>query len=530
MQILVLYIFDVFPVRLTVFRKDYINIFRCYIKIQHLSENIRDLKMGIKNITFLIAFLLLINIKINAFDFYNKKIPDYSIISTKFLLKNNIDSILENHYILQSEGYFYSFSCFETVEGSMLVPMYVSLDILRFHLESISFLNDRTRYVYKNRLTETSTDGSIKAREKITVTYSFLPDGTNIPGASFAGDSASPSDLYAKFDANFPGGRDAWKSVFSQIFQSFSNLSGITFVEVSDDGAKFPDTSGSVGKRGDVRIGMHFIGSQGAAYSYFPNKSDIVIDSEEMNYWINSYGNYMLLRNVIAHELGHGIGLNHVGPLDHTKIMEPVSGTWFDGLQLDDIRGLQREYGDDSEENNSSSAPCDIGSISNGNIKLENLSIEDNGLNDFYKFFIPSGKTINIMLEPAGKTYSVGPYGETAVLVDALRIHDLAFQLIGANGTTVLYDVNNSGAGILEVLNNLYLGEGSYFIKVFSSSPTDDIQTYSLSIEELIIINPGQIVDHILMRSTLTPSQKEAADKNKDGILDISDLVLTINN
>ncbi len=45
--------------------------------------------------------------------------------------------------------------------------------------------------------------------------------------------------------------------------------------------------------------------------------------------------------NIIAHEHGHGLGFDHVCPLNETKLMEPFSSDQFQDPQHDDILGGQ---------------------------------------------------------------------------------------------------------------------------------------------------------------------------------------------
>ncbi|GAB4319524.1 MAG: hypothetical protein Kow0059_13570 [Candidatus Sumerlaeia bacterium] len=438
-----------------------------------------------------------------------------------------IEDIVAGHAALRASGDWLAFSCVQWDEGALLVAAATPESVLRAHLLSLRTSGPHLNYAYNNRLTATSTDGAIQPRQAITITYSFLPDGTIIPGAPFAGDSTSPSELFALLDANFPGGRDAWKAAFAQAFGRWGELTGITFVETADDGAPFPSSAGAVGVRGDVRIGMHPIGPQGAAYNYFPNVSDLVLDSQDLSYWINPYENFRLLRNVVMHEHGHGLGLNHVEPRDHTKLMEAVSGTWFDGPQQDDIRGAQREYGDPSEANDSPAEATDLGTAVQG-LNLINHSIEDNALNDYYRFFVPARATLAVTLTPVGTTYTVGPAGGTTAPVDALRIHDLAFQLLASDGSTVISHRNAGGPGEPESLASSSPGEGFYYLRVFATTTTDDVQRYELRIEAREPPTAQQVVDHILERAALTPEQQADADRNANNRIETGDVILAI--
>ncbi|MCQ6458457.1 matrixin family metalloprotease, partial [Vibrio parahaemolyticus] len=88
--------------------------------------------------------------------------------------------------------------------------------------------------------------------------------------------------------------------------------------------------------RGDVRIGGHTIdGSSGTlAYNFFPNTSDMVIDTADSFYSVTT-DNSLRLRNVIMHEAGHGLGISHVESNNGSFLMEPFINLGFDGPQFD---------------------------------------------------------------------------------------------------------------------------------------------------------------------------------------------------
>ncbi len=126
--------------------------------------------------------------------------------------------------------------CFILDGGAVLTPLGMSFDrFLSFAPRPADVIEPQ--YEFKDRWTSTATDGSVGSLSPMTLTYSFVPDGTMIEGARFAGDPDSPSELFALLDANFPGGRAAWQAAFSSVFERWGELTGITYVEVSDDGA-----------------------------------------------------------------------------------------------------------------------------------------------------------------------------------------------------------------------------------------------------------------------------------------------------
>ncbi len=387
----------------------------------------------------------------------------------------------------RGDGPAQQLNCYILGEGAVMAPADMSLE------EYLSLAPQpegagRKKYVVKDRWTSTATDGSVDKLEPITLTYSFVLDGTDISGAGFVGDPDGPSELFAQFAAKFPGGRDAWQAAIGSALERWGELTGITYVQVDDDGASFPSSGGSLGKRGDVRIGMHPIGAQAAAYNYFPNGGDLVLDSEDAGTLAISFGNFRLLRNVIAHEHGHGIGLNHVDPRNRTKLMETTTHTDFDGPQEDDIRGAQSQYGDAREANNSAEDASDLGDLALTPIVLDNLAVESKSLVDFYAFNVPDNALLNVTVAPVGSSYEVGPLGETTSIVDALAIHDLAFEIVDADKSGSLAAVNETGAGEAETLSDYALpsAAGTYYLRVSSGSSVSDVQRYSLEISRVL--------------------------------------------
>ena len=177
----------------------------------------------------------------------------------------------------------------------------------------------------------------------VTLTWSFAPDGTNIPGEG-------ASNLVSYFDGLFgvtSGSNDLtqrpWFAYFKQSFDRWTALGGINFVyEPNDNGSSLQTTSGALGVRGDVRIGGAFVDgpSSTLAYTWLPNSGDMVFDTGETNFYSNSSNGYRQLRNTIMHELGHAFGLLHIESSTDNLLMEPIINLGFDGPQLDDIRGL----------------------------------------------------------------------------------------------------------------------------------------------------------------------------------------------
>ncbi len=169
-----------------------------------------------------------------------------------------------------------------------------------------------------------------------TVTYSYMPTGTSC-AAEFAGCSIS---AMADF---LPAGFGA---AISAAFAAWSAVADITFVLVADDGAAFnaPTTSG------DIRLGGHtFDGPSGVlAHGFYPPANgataagDIHFDSAEA--WKIGFGGPGFdIFQVMAHEIGHAIGLDHTGVAG--SLMNPFYTEAFSGPQADDIAGATFIYG-----------------------------------------------------------------------------------------------------------------------------------------------------------------------------------------
>ncbi len=176
-----------------------------------------------------------------------------------------------------------------------------------------------------------------------TVTYSLMGSGIaiderNSEGVGFNG----TSDLLSGF---LPSG---FEDQIDLAFGAWSAIADINFMKVTDSGLSFNLT----GATGDIRIGGHtFDGAGGVlAHGFFPPANgasaagDIHLDSEEP--WKIGFGGTGFdIFTVLAHEIGHAIGLDHVSVGVATALMNPIYTEAFSGLQADDIAGAQFIYG-----------------------------------------------------------------------------------------------------------------------------------------------------------------------------------------
>lgn len=325
----------------------------------------------------------------------------------------------------------------------------------------------------------------------VTLRWSVVPDGLFISNAF--GEGGGPSNFrnrLAQIFGTYENGLDRIRLMFDR----WEYLTGNTYIEVSDDGASWgapgPYNGGS--GRGDIRLSMKdfsnsFFGV--LAYNYFPDNGDMVMNSDQIGNFGNSSFNYRFLRNVMAHEHGHGFGLSHVCPQNSTKLMEPAANTNFDGPNHDDIRGGQRNYGDRFEPNNNIGSAADLGNVIN-TLDEDDLSLDDNSDFDFYRFGVAPGKQVTITVFPRGFTYPdwdqnqfTGACNNSGPTVNSLTVHDLRLQLIGSNGSTILADVDDNTAGQSESIVDFILPTGELFFIRVTGSTTNDIQLYDLSID-----------------------------------------------
>jgi hypothetical protein len=179
------------------------------------------------------------------------------------------------------------------------------------------------------------------------------------------------------------------------------------------------------------------------------------------------------LRNILAHEHGHGLGLDHACPVDGTKLMEPSVSLHYDGPQHDDVLGAQRLYGDPREPNDGLAGATDLGApVSGRTVTVSGVGVDDAGDTDLFAFTVPLGTNVDVTLRPFGKQYSIAPEAGgggcgTATQIDTRTRADLRIAVLNPDGSVVA-SADATRAGETESLVDVPLpsGAGRYFARV----------------------------------------------------------------
>ena len=348
---------------------------------------------------------------------------------------------------------------------------------------------------------------------RANLTYSFAPDNTAW-GLSGTILPQGFSDLEFGLDFAF-GDAELGKEYIRQAVANWRRYGGITYTEVADAGIPMDTSSTRRSTVGDIRFGGLFWGINGIlAYNGFPTTlgvsstfggGDMCMNTAYFNEgarFSNPDLDYRNFRNVIAHEHGHGLGFIHQVPCVGTKLMEPQAAVITDMVQLDDRRGVNRNYGDRYSGNHSLINAVNLGTISSPDraLALRNLSTNgyfDNGTNptgtDYFKFTLSENRQITINIKPTGESYETGQQASqctgTSTIYDSRLMGNLAFKLLDANGATIT-TVNAAGVGVAETLTST-LGAGTYVVQIWDNNaanptggtnPNTIVQMYDLEL------------------------------------------------
>jgi serralysin len=349
----------------------------------------------------------------------------------------------------------------------------------------------------------------------LILTWGFSAPNTLINDTAFSHFPTGINELQVRLNSIY-GSQDVWQPIFQSVFDRWSAISGLTFQhEAADDGASyivnsFVSPQGRLGVRADIRIGGKALdGDNGmVAYSFYPSSADMVLDTGDA-FFEDTSDDSLRLRYTVAHELGHGLGLEHVESSDQALLMEGYLNSGIDGPQYHDILMVQRGYGDAYEKTNGGLGNDTVGNATPlGALGVGELlalgqdarslavtasttsfvSIDDATDTDFYSFTVTSAGNLTVSLEALGFTYNATGEGlGGSVPFNAAQRSDLRLSLFDTDGTTLLASVDSTGLGGTELLSSFFLaGSGTYYLSIQGTNNPDaldtDTQFYGLSL------------------------------------------------
>lgn len=343
--------------------------------------------------------------------------------------------------------------------------------------------------------------GNVSGRaQPVSLTYSFPLDGVTW-GTNIVAPNA-PNVLENRLTLFFGAANiDRARELIRQAFASWRRNGGITYTEVADDNTPETTGIGRVATRGDVRIGsfpMDGVFNVLAYNNFTANGSDMNFDADEFvgSSFLSSSLGYRFFRNVTAHEHGHGMSYIHSVPCNNTKLMEPQASSSFDTIQVDDRRGIQRNYGDRRAGNNAAGSAFDFGNLTSPSVRsaiARDLSTNgttgfNNTDEDWFRFTLGSAQNVVITADPTGGSYSNGQQSSgcsgTTSTINSDIAGNLNIELRDSTGVTVLQTAASAAAGANEVLTANGLAAGTYTVRIFDVGPNGNqiVQSYDLTV------------------------------------------------
>ena len=378
--------------------------------------------------------------------------------------------------------------------------------------------------------------------DPITLTWSIIPDGVTLPGQLIHPQEPSNPNIINQRLAQIFGSTEQGLNRIRLVFDKWEDISGVDYQEVSDNGGAFGlagQFNGQSG-RGDIRIGMKsFNGLFNGilAYNLFPYQGgnpnqaqgEMVLNADESGFFSIPNSNYLLFRNVIAHEHGHGLGFAHVCPQNNTKLMEPAASGSFDGPQHDDVRAIQRNYGDQYEPNDSRNSPFELGTLVNGFSRAATeASIDRTGDIDHYNVQVTPNSMLSVTVQPIGFTYqdwdqlSNGQCASSGSTVNSLRIHDLKVRILDPDGT-ILVDVDDVGLGQTETIEDFVLPPGDEFVVRVAGSNSAVPQLYTVTVlAEDAPVTDVELTDFNVIRGSLLGGNLNSLTENDNNNLRVN--------
>jgi hypothetical protein len=301
------------------------------------------------------------------------------------------------------------------------------------------------------------------------ITYSFMPDGTNIGGTG--------SVLFKTLNATYPTA--TWQQQFEQAAALWEGAANVNLALVSDGG----EPVGSPGDQqddprfGDIRIGAIPLGSGVLAETFLPPPADggtdagDIIFNSSMNWQVNSTYDIM---TVAAHEFGHALGLG--GSTVSTGVMYGTYNGIKQTLTTDDINGIDSIYGAPQYDrfnsgglhNSTFLTATNVNSYitSNAQISLGSLDITTSNQSEWFTANVPSTTT-----------------GTMTVTVQSSNLSSFAPKLVVYNSLLGIAGQvsapNTLGATVSLTLPSVQAGQ-QYYFKVLQAGGPGPIGAYGL--------------------------------------------------
>ncbi len=344
--------------------------------------------------------------------------------------------------------------------------------------------------------------GASGAAAAASLTYSFPADGTSWTLGGTTAANALNASLTSTFGAS---NLDQGREFIRQSMAAWKRVAGVTFTEVADNNSAFDTATPRTTSRGDIRVGGIPVGTGAnpvAASNPPASGGDIALNT---SFFIpanlaNSANSYRYLRNAMGHELGTALGLLNVVPCNGTKLMEGQVNVGFDGPQVDDIRGIQGNYGDRFSGNMDALTARNYGNLFNPvNRSVRERDLSTNGTTgpgntdeDWHRFQTTVNfQNIVITATPTGGTYlngaqSGGACNGATASVNASQAGVLTVELRNQAGDTVI-QAQTGVAGAATVLTRNSVPPGIYTVRVVDAGPNpaanQRVQTYDLTIQ-----------------------------------------------
>jgi hypothetical protein len=296
------------------------------------------------------------------------------------------------------------------------------------------------------------------------ITYSFVPDGTNVGG--------TPSSLFQTM-SNDGISQASWQSAFQKAAAVWQAVTNINMVQVPDNGAQLGGPGDQQGDPnfGDIRIAGVPLSSGYLAETFLPPPfnggslaGDMLFNTIQPWHINNSYD----LETVAIHEFGHALGM------DHSAISTADMYAYYNGMKQtltsDDSSGIQSLYGVNTDvgSNTNFGAATNITSLLNGQgqVALGNLTIAYATDYDYYYVVAPSTGTLTVTMQSTN--------------LSLLSPRVTVFS--SAHGTLADANAANSFGATISVQVSVTAGQGYYIRAMAANNGPSGNGAYGLNI------------------------------------------------